>query len=59
MIQVLQGTKMEKLNKVNYKIIEIFKKFKTVEIANAVMSRFNPLKEFMKLLKNIVHSKKN
>ena len=49
MIQVLQGTKMEKLNKVNYKIIEIFKKFKTVEIANSVMSRFTPLKNFTEI----------
>ena len=28
MMQVLQGTKMEKLNKVNYKILKIFKKMK-------------------------------
>ena len=40
---------MEKLNKVNYKILEIFKKFETLEIANAVMSRFTPLKEFTEI----------
>ena len=45
-IQTLQGTDMDKLNSVNYKILEIFKKFKTVEIANSVMSRFTPFKEF-------------
>lgn len=46
MIQALKGTDLDKLNYVNYEILEIFQKFKTVEIANAVMSRFTPLKEF-------------
>jgi serpin B len=49
MLQALKGTDMDKLNNVNYKILEIFKKFTTVEIAKSVMSRFNPLKEFTKI----------
>ena len=49
MIKTLKGTDMEKLNNVNYEILEIFKKFKTVEIANSVMSRFTPLKKFTEI----------
>ena len=49
MIKTLKGSDMEKLNNVNYKILEIFKKFKTVEIANSVMSRFTPLKKFTEI----------
>ena len=46
MLLALQGADLDKLNYVNYEILEIIKKFKTVDIANAVMSRFTPLKEF-------------
>ena len=49
MVQALQGADLEKLNYANYEILEIFQKFKTVEIANAVMSRFTPLKEFTEI----------
>ena len=34
------------LNKINLQILSIVKDFSTIEIANAVMTRFNPLKEF-------------
>ena len=46
MVQTLQGADLDKLNYINYEILDIFQKFETVEIANAVMSRFTPLKEF-------------
>ena len=49
MVQALQGTDLDKLNYVNYEILEKFQTFKTVEIANAVMSRFTPLKEFTEI----------
>ena len=51
MIQALQGIDIEKLNNLNYEILEIFKKFKTVEIANSIMSRFIPRKEFTEIAK--------
>ena len=46
MVQTLQGADLDKLNYINYEMLDIFQKFETVEIANAVMSRFTPLKEF-------------
>ena len=49
MIEALRNTDIETLNSINYKILEAFKEFKTVEIANAVMSKFTPLQEFMKI----------
>ena len=49
MIEVLRNTNIETLNSINYKILDSFKGFKTVEIANAVMSKFTPLQEFMKI----------
>ena len=49
MIEVLQNTNIETLNSINYKILETIKGFKSVEIANAVMSKFTPLQEFMKI----------
>ena len=47
MIEALQNTDIETLNSINYDILEGFKEFKTVEIANAVMSKFTPLQEFI------------
>ena len=49
MIEALRNTNIETLNSINYKILDSFKGFKTVEIANAVMSKFTPLQEFMKI----------
>ena len=49
MIEALRNTNIETLNSINYKILETFKGFKSVEIANAVMSKFTPLQEFMKI----------
>ena len=47
MIEALKTTDIDKLNAINYEILEAFQKFTTVEMANAVMSKFDPLQEFM------------
>ena len=46
MLELLQYNSLEDLNKINYKIISAIKDFTTVDIANAVMTRFSPLKNF-------------
>ena len=46
MIQTLQNEDIEYLNSINYDF-KIFQKFKTVEIAKAVMSKFIPIQEFL------------
>ena len=45
-LDVLESNTIEELNEINYKIISIFKGFTTMEIANAVMTRFTPLEDF-------------
>ena len=47
MIEALQNEDIDTLNAINYEILEAFQKFRTVEMANAVMSKFDPLEEFM------------
>jgi serpin B len=47
MISALGNKDLEELNKINIDILNLVKNFKTVEIANAIMSRFNPKKEFL------------
>ena len=47
MVQTLQNKDIEYLNSINYEILEICKNFKTVEIANAIMSKFVPIQEFL------------
>ena len=49
MLQTLQSEEIEYLNSINYEILEICQKFKTVEIANAVMSKFVPIQEFLNI----------
>ena len=46
MLDVLQYESIDDLNKINLQILSIVKDFSTIDIANAVMTRFNPLKEF-------------
>ena len=46
MLDVLQYKSIDDLNKINLQILSIVKDFSTIDIANAVMTRFNPLKEF-------------
>jgi hypothetical protein len=38
---------LEELNKINADILKLTKKFTTVEIANAVMTKFPPEKNFL------------
>jgi serpin B len=47
MIEALQNVDIDTLNAINFEILEAFKKFSTVEMANAVMSKFTPLQEFL------------
>ena len=49
MIQALQGEDIDNLNSINYEILEIIQNFKSVEIANSVMSKFTPLEEFLEI----------
>ena len=51
MLDVLQYDDLEELNEVNFEILESVQKFSTVSIANAVMTRFTPLKSFIEILK--------
>ena len=49
MLDLLQSDTIEELNKINYKIISLFKDFTTIDIANAVMTKFTPLEDFSKI----------
>ena len=46
MLDVLQSKNMDELNQINYDIISTFKKFSTIDIANAVMTKFTPIEDF-------------
>ena len=46
MLDLLQSDTIEELNEINYKIISLFKEFTTIDIANAVMTKFTPLEDF-------------
>ena len=46
MLELLQSDSIEELNEINYKIISLFKEFTTIDIANAVMTKFTPLEDF-------------
>ena len=48
-ISTLETSSLENLNNINLKLIEIIKKFTTVELANGVMTVFDPIKSFMKM----------
>ena len=52
MLDLLQVDSIDELNDINDKIISQFKKFSTIEIANAVMTKFNPLEEFANIAEN-------
>ena len=52
MLDLLQVDSLDELNDINYKIISQFKEFSTIEIANAVMTKFNPLEEFSNIAEN-------
>ena len=46
MLEMLESNTIDELNDINFKIISSFKEFTTMEIANAVMTRFTPLEDF-------------
>jgi len=46
-LDLLEASSLEDLNKMNYKILSIIKDFSTIDIANGVMSKFTPLAEFV------------
>jgi len=47
MISALGGKSLQQLNLINMKILNEFKEFSTVEIANAIMSKFTPNPKFI------------
>ena len=49
MLELLQSNTIEELNKINYDIISAFKEFSTIDIANAVMTKFTPLEDFISI----------
>ena len=52
MIETLQNSNINSLNSINYDLLKITKDFTTVEIANAVMTKFSPTKEFSDICEN-------
>ena len=51
MLDLLQSESLEELNELNYQFISIFSQFSTIDIANAVMTRFTPLENFTEIAK--------
>ena len=47
MLLALENSNLEELNENNQNILKLFKDFSTIEIANAVMSKFNPKATFL------------
>ena len=47
MVSALGGKSLEELNKINMQILNEAKKFSTIEIANAIMTKFTPNKKFI------------
>ena len=46
MLEVLGSNDIEELNEINYNILSVINEFSTIDIANAVMTRFTPLDNF-------------
>ena len=49
MVSALEATSLENLNTINLNLLQIIKQFETVEIANGVMTKFDPTKMFLKV----------
>ena len=47
MVSALGGKSLEELNRINMQILNEAKKFSTVEIANAIMTKFTPNQKFL------------
>ena len=52
MFYVLRADTLDEVNQINYKILSTIKNFKTLEIANGVMTRFTPLDSFRTIAEN-------
>ena len=51
MLDLLQSDSLDELNELNYQFISIFNQYSTIDIANAVLTRFIPLENFTKIAK--------
>jgi serpin B len=49
MVSALETTSLENLNNINLNILQSIRQFETVEIANAVMTKFEPTLMFLKI----------
>ena len=49
MLTALEETSLDDVNSVNLKIMRTIKEFVSVELANGVMSTFEPIKSFIKI----------
>ena len=50
MLLALEGSSLDEVNSINKKILDVAKTFSTIEIANAVMSKFNAKKAFLNVV---------
>ena len=50
MLDTLENESLEELNKINLEIISLINQFSTIDISNAVMTRFTPLENYTKIL---------
>ena len=46
MLELLQSDSLDELNELNYQFISTFKQYSTIDIANAVLTKFTPLENF-------------
>ena len=51
MLELLQCENIDQLNQINYRILIAFEKFSTIDIANAIMTKFTPVEEFTTIAK--------
>ena len=49
MVSTLEESSLDNLNNVNYKLMNLMKNFVSAELANGVMSTFDPIKSFVKI----------
>lgn len=47
MLELLESKDIDELNKINYEMLSTFKELSTIDIANAVMTKFTPLEDFI------------
>ena len=50
-LELLQCENIDQLNQINYRILIAFEKFSTIDIANAIMTKFTPVEEFTTIAK--------